>query len=182
MMIAKSDWERLIPHRGSMSLLDTVVEWDDDKIHLTATSHRHADNPLRSDGMLRALHLCEYGAQAMAVHGGLLAQRAGSVAAPGLLVSLRAVQLHVSRIDDLPDALDVYAQMLLGGERSWQYQFRVEHRTRLLALGRAAVINAPAITLSEVTSAEITSAEITSAQIRLVEVGPAEIKPGEMPG
>lgn len=141
-MLAKAQWEHLIPHRGAMSLLDTVLDWDDERIHLTATSHARADNPLRSDGMLRALHLCEYGAQAMAVHGGLLAQRAGRVAAPGFLVSLRGVELHVARIDDLAGALAVFADRLLDSGTSWQYAFRVEHAGELLAAGRAAVIHA----------------------------------------
>lgn len=141
-MIAKPQWEQLIPHRGAMSLLDAVLDWDDECIHLTAISHARADNPLRSEGLLRALHLCEYGAQAMAVHGGLLAQREGRVAAPGFLVSLRGVRLHVERIDDLPGPLDVRAIKLLDGGASWQYEFRVEHRGCLLAEGRAAVIHA----------------------------------------
>jgi len=141
-MVAKAQWQHLIPHTGAMSLLDTVLDWDDSRIHITAISHASRDNPLRSDGMLRALNLCEYGAQAMAVHGGLLAQRAGKVAAPGFLVSLRGVQLHVARIDDLPGALDVHALKLLDGGSSWQYEFRVEHHGRLLAEGRAAVIHA----------------------------------------
>jgi len=141
-MIVKADWEYLIPHRGAMSLLDSVVDWDDTRIHLTATSHAHTDNPLRSDGRLRAVHLCEYGAQAMAVHGGLLAQREGKVAAPGLLVSLRSVRLHVARVDELPGPLDVHAIKLLDGGASWQYAFRVEHRGQVLAEGRAAVIHA----------------------------------------
>ena len=143
-MLPKTEWHHLIPHRGTMSLLDSVLAWDDERIHLTAASHRDADNPLRSDGRLRALHLCEYGAQAMAVHGGLLAQRAGTVAAPGFLVSLRAVHLHVARIDDLPDELDVHARKLLDGGGSWQYEFRIEHAGRVLADGRAAVVQAGA--------------------------------------
>lgn len=141
MSLSKREWEALIPHRGTMSLLDSVIEWDNTRIHLSTDSHRRGDNPLRSDGRLRAVHLCEYGAQAMAVHGGLLAQREGAVAAPGLLVSLRAVQLHVARIDDLPGPLDVYAEKLLDSGTSWQYAFRVEHRSQLLAEGRAAVIS-----------------------------------------
>ena len=141
-MIVKTDWEYLIPHRGAMSLLDSVVDWDDTRVHLTAISHTHTDNPLRSDGLLRAVHLCEYGAQAMAVHGGLLAQREGKVAAPGLLVSLRSVRLHVARVDELPGPLDVHAIKLLDGGASWQYEFRVEHRGQVLAEGRAAVIHA----------------------------------------
>jgi len=141
-MIVKTDWDSLIPHRGAMSLLDSVVDWDDTRVHLTAISHTHTDNPLRSDGLLRAVHLCEYGAQAMAVHGGLLAQREGKVAAPGLLVSLRSVRLHVARVDELPGPLDVHAIKLLDGGASWQYEFRVEHRGQVLAEGRAAVIHA----------------------------------------
>jgi predicted hotdog family 3-hydroxylacyl-ACP dehydratase len=140
-MIAKPQWEHLIPHRGAMSLLETVLDWDNERIHLSALSHSRADNPLRSDGLLRAVHLCEYGAQAMAVHGGLLAQREGKVATPGFLVSLRDVHLHVQRIDDLPGALDVRALKLLDGGASWQYEFRIEHRGKALVEGRAAVMH-----------------------------------------
>ena len=52
-------------------------------------------------GVLRALHLCEYGAQAMAAHGGLLARDTGGGAKAGMLVALRGVALHVARIDHL---------------------------------------------------------------------------------
>jgi predicted hotdog family 3-hydroxylacyl-ACP dehydratase len=138
--LARSEWQDLIPHRGAMCLLDAVVAWDDERIHASADSHRRGDNPLRSDGRLRGVHLCEYAAQAMAVHGGLLARRDGAAARPGLLVSLRAVELHVARIDDLPGALDVHAQKLLDGGAGWQYAFRIEHAGRLLATGRAAVM------------------------------------------
>lgn len=140
----KSDWSTLIPHAGLMCLLDDVVAWDEAAIHLRSDSHRRLDNPLRSDGRLRALHLCEYGAQAMAVHGGLVARAAGGVARPGYLVSVRDVQLQVERVDDLAGTLDVHAQCLLGGDGSWQYRFRVEHDGEVLATGRAAVIAAAA--------------------------------------
>lgn len=142
MTLPKSDWSRLIPHAGAMCLLDEVVAWDDTTIHLRTDSHRRADNPLRSDARLRALHLCEYGAQAMAVHGGLVARAADGVARPGYLVSLREVELRVERVDDLDGALDVHAERLLGGDGSWQYRFRVDHRGEILAAGRAAVMQA----------------------------------------
>ncbi|MEO8010882.1 MAG: phosphotransferase, partial [Dokdonella sp.] len=82
-MLEKSDWSHLIPHQGLMCLLDEVVAWDDTHIHARSDSHRRDDNPLRSDGMLRALHLCEYGAQSMAVHGALLARASGAAASSG---------------------------------------------------------------------------------------------------
>ena len=139
-MPIERDWAALIPHRDAMCLLDEVVVWDETTIHARSDSHRRGDNPLRSNGVLRALHLCEYGAQAMAIHGGLIARSAGTIAAPGFLVSLRAIELAVTRIDDLPAALDIHAERLAHGERSWQYGFRVEHRGALLASGRAAVM------------------------------------------
>jgi len=139
-ILPKSDWAALIPHADAMCLLDEVVAWDGESIHARTRSHARGDNPLRSDGKLRALHLAEYGAQAMAIHGGLLARAQGEVAAPGYLVSLREVELAVARVDDIADALDVHAQRLLAGDGHWQYEFRVEHARRLLAQGRAAVI------------------------------------------
>jgi predicted hotdog family 3-hydroxylacyl-ACP dehydratase len=139
-MLAKPAWEHLIPHRSAMCLLDAVVAWNEASIHAQSASHRRADNPLRSDGRLRAVHLCEYAAQAMAIHGGLLAQRDGRVAAPGFLVSLRAVKLHVARLDELPHCLDVHADKLIDSAGSFQYAFRVEHAGVLLAEGRAAVM------------------------------------------
>ena len=139
-MLDKSDWSHLIPHQGHMCLLDAVVDWTDGRIHARSGSHRREDNPLRSDGILRAVHLCEYGAQAMAVHGALLARASGESAKPGYLVSLRAVELHVVRIDDLATALDVHAERLLGSDTSWQYAFRIEHAGIEIASGRAAVM------------------------------------------
>ena len=130
----------LIPHQGTMCLLDEVLEWNADRIACLTRSHQRPDNPLRSNDLLRAIHLCEYGAQAMAVHGGLLARDHGGIAKPGLLVSLRAVRIDAARIDDLPDALAVEAEKLLDNGSSWQYQFRVLHRGLPLAEGRAAVM------------------------------------------
>ena len=143
-MLDKSHWGHLIPHQGLMCLLDSVAGWDESHIRAQTASHARADNPLRQDGRLRALHLCEYGAQAMAVHGGLLAQAAGTRALPGLLVSLRGVQLACEYVDGLPGLLEVQAERLLAAAQSWQYAFQVSHAGQLLAQGRAAVMVQPA--------------------------------------
>ncbi|MGY1425987.1 phosphotransferase [Lysobacter sp. A289] len=126
-----------------MCLWDEVLDWDADVIHLRTTRHRDPAHPLRSHDCLRAIHLCEYGAQAMAVHGGLLAQAAGGVARPGMLVSLRAVELHVARIDQLAGDLVAEARLLIGGDHGWQYHFCIRHAGSLLAEGRAAVMPQP---------------------------------------
>ncbi|AOD13680.1 phosphotransferase [Xanthomonas fragariae] len=130
----------LIPHQGSMCLWEDVAEWDAQRIVLRSHAHRSDMHPLRADGRLRALHLCEYGAQAMAVHGGLLGRKSDKPARLGLLVALRAVELHVAYLDDLPDAIVCEAQVLMQGEDSQQYSFRLTHQAQLLGEGRATVM------------------------------------------
>lgn len=143
-MLARSEWAALIPHAGAMCLLDEVVAWDAVRLHARSASHQRADNPLRAAGRLHAVNLCEYAAQAMAIHGALCARRSGRTARPGWLVALREVALAVERIDDLAGRLQVHVECLLTLADSLQYGFRVEHRGRLLATGRAAVVLRPA--------------------------------------
>lgn len=142
-MLPKSEWAALIPHQGAMCLLDEVVDWDAERLHARSASHQRSDNPLRADGVLHAVNLCEYGAQAMAVHGALCARARGGAARPGYLVALREVRLKVQRIDDLPGRLQVHVECLLALDDSLQYAFRIEHRGSVLASGRAAVLQRP---------------------------------------
>jgi predicted hotdog family 3-hydroxylacyl-ACP dehydratase len=133
----------LIPHQDAMCLLECVEYCDSELIVCSTRSHAAPANPLRSSaragGHLAAVHLCEYGAQAMAVHGGLLARQAGAQAEPGLLVSLRDVKFSVAQID-APEALEVRARRLHGSEAGWQYDFEVRAGERVLAAGRAMVM------------------------------------------
>ncbi len=128
-----------IPHQGSMCLLDAVLAWDSGQIHCRASSHRQPDNPLRAAARLGAACGIEYAAQAMAVHGALLAP-AGAPPRPGYLASVRSVQLAVDRLDDLAQDLDIVAERLSGDEHNILYHFRVEHAGDLLLSGRAAVM------------------------------------------
>lgn len=141
-MLAKTDFIDLIPHAGDMCLLDGVVAWDASSIHAVSFSHVLVSHPLRGEGGLHAVHLAEYGAQAMAVHGALQAREEGATGPkPGMLVSLRGVKLGVATIDTLAGTLDVHAQCLIADESGAQYTFRIMHEGREIASGRAAVIH-----------------------------------------
>jgi predicted hotdog family 3-hydroxylacyl-ACP dehydratase len=138
---------RHIPHQGSMCLLDYVEAWDQQRIQCRASSHRAADNPLRAYGRLSAACGIEYAAQAMAVHGALLAPPDSTSARVGYLVSVRGTQLHVSRLDDIAADLLVEATCITRSENNILYQFSVRAAGRLLLEGRAAVVfNADALT------------------------------------
>jgi predicted hotdog family 3-hydroxylacyl-ACP dehydratase len=136
-----------IPHSGSMCLLERLEGWDADEIRCSTTTHRLADNPLRTAGGLLAPNAIEYAAQAMALHGGLLAAE-GKTPSAGFLASARNVRMAVARLDDIEGALQVQARRLSGDERQILYEFAVKAEDgRMLAEGRAVVVlNTPLAT------------------------------------
>lgn len=129
-----------IPHRGRMCLLDRVESWDRQGIACLADSHRAADHPLRAHGRLGAACGIEYAAQAMAVHGALLAPTAPGRPRAGYLVSVRATRLHVARLDDIAADLRIEATCLTRSEHTTLYRFSVSAAGRPLLDGRAAVV------------------------------------------
>lgn len=135
---------RRIPHQGNMCLLERVSAWDSEQISCEASSHLDPGNPLRAHGRLGAACGIEYAAQAMAVHGALVAemQAATSDEAPkaGYLVSVRGVTLHVARLDDVGTALAVRAERGSGNAGSVLYDFSVHAGNALLLSGRAVVM------------------------------------------
>jgi predicted hotdog family 3-hydroxylacyl-ACP dehydratase len=128
-----------IPHQGSMCLLDTVAGWSAEHIVCSALSHNDPAHPLRAAGRLGAASGIEYAAQAMAVHGALMAS-AHAAPRQGYLTSVRSVTLHAERLDDLPGALSVRAERVSGDANHVLYQFFVHHQGRCLLEGRAAVV------------------------------------------
>ena len=103
------DWiAARIPHQGRMCLLDRVEHIGAAEVVCSAISHTDADNPMREGGRLGVACGIEYAAQAMALHGALIAQARGAPPpSMGFLVSVRSVALHVSRLDDVPGRLTV---------------------------------------------------------------------------
>ncbi|MFA5628194.1 MAG: hypothetical protein WCX90_08760 [Thiohalomonadaceae bacterium] len=141
MILGREKLCALIPHAGAMCLLDGVENWSDDHIVCISDSHHLQDNPLRSAAGLAALHGVEYGAQAMAVHGGLLAQQDGRKLSAGYLAALRDVSLHSSCLDELPGALHVTARRLLADGGNLMYHIEVSNSRRTLVEARITVID-----------------------------------------
>lgn len=131
--------EARIPHKGNMCLLDAVLQWDNETIVCRATSHIAADHPLRAEGSLGIANGIEYAAQAMAVHGALLAA-SDSAPAAGYLTSVRDVQWQAPRLDTLAPELQIRAQRLSGDSNTILYSFQLEADGRGVLSGRASVM------------------------------------------
>jgi predicted hotdog family 3-hydroxylacyl-ACP dehydratase len=144
--------EQHILHKGRMCLLDEVLSWDATRIRCRSASHRAGDNPLRAHGRLGAACGIEYAAQAMAVHGALIAASAplastmstrvrGSIGdAVGYLASVRNVALFVERLDDLAADLIAGAERITGDDRTVLYEFEVSSAGQPLLRGRASIV------------------------------------------
>lgn len=144
--------EQHIAHKGRMCLLEEVLSWDAKRIRCRSATHRAADNPLRAHGRLGAACGIEYAAQAMAVHGALVAASAplvssvarsvrGSIGTTlGYLASVRNVALYVTRLDDLEADLIACAERITGDGRTVLYEFSVWHTMQPLLRGRASIV------------------------------------------
>lgn len=138
-MLGRRQIAALIPHQGSMCLLEQAVEWDETRILCRSRTHLAADNPLRRGGRLGALCGIEYGLQAAALHGAL---RNGGAQRPGYFAALRDLSLDADRLDDPAlGPLIVTATQELRHAAGLIYSFRLTSETgRRLVSGRATVM------------------------------------------
>ncbi|SMN12212.1 3-hydroxydecanoyl-[ACP] dehydratase [uncultured Candidatus Thioglobus sp.] len=131
----------LIPHAGKMCLIDTVDVWDNDSIVCTTKTHQQPDNPLLSNGVLPISALIEYGAQAMAVHGALLAQKAGEQMQEGYLAALKNIEFHQnSAVNGILLPLSIKATKQFATQGNMIYQFSVVFKGNDLISGTATVM------------------------------------------
>jgi predicted hotdog family 3-hydroxylacyl-ACP dehydratase len=135
-----TDITGLLPHAGTARMIERVVSWDGEHIVAATARHRATDNPLRKDGRLAAVHLAEFGAQTMAIHGGLLNRAAGNAPKPALLVSVRDFACTRDFIEELPGELRVTARVLLATPANFQYAFEVHSADERIAGGRVAAM------------------------------------------
>ncbi len=140
MLIDRRWIEDHIPHAGKMCLLDEVLEWDASRIRCRGSSHRNADNPLRSHGRLGAACGIEYAAQSMAIHGALIATAEHGRTPVGYLASVRGVTLFAKHLDDVQADLIAAAERITSDSATVLYEFSVAAADRVLLAGRATIV------------------------------------------
>lgn len=129
----------LIPHAGSMCLIDRVENWDADHILCFTRSHLNPHNPLRRDAMLPALSGVEYASQAMAIHGAL-AKIVPARPRAGYLASLRNLHARHRRLDVFEEDLKITAERIFADEERAMYEFSLQVRATIILSGRATVV------------------------------------------
>lgn len=133
-----TDIDARVPHAGDMVLIDEVISHDDSRITCRAETGPLEHHPLGRKGRLPASALAEYGAQAMAVHGSLLAA-AEVPPREGRLVALPELELGVPALDEAAELI-IHAERIGGSAVGEVYAFRVLCDDAMLARGRATVM------------------------------------------
>lgn len=121
-----------------MLFIDRVDSWNEHSIRCSSDSHRDPEHPLRMHGRLSALHLIEYGAQAMGIHGALL----NGAPQAGYLAAIRDARLMIDLLDDIDGSLQIEAAMLGQSGQGVIYQIHIcDAQHRLLLSARATIIH-----------------------------------------
>lgn len=137
MLINRQQLCELIPHEGNMCLLDTVESWDENQIICASSTHNQKDNPLRDSNRLGCVNAIEYGAQATAVHGGLLARKNHyEITRSGFLVQVKDLEFVDCDLSAIPDPLTIQARQIHFDKASMLYMIIIKHNHEELMQGR----------------------------------------------
>ncbi len=123
--LARLDIETLIPHSDGMCLLEKIVAYTPEYICCQTQTHLEVNNPLKREGALSNMHLIEYGAQAVAVHGGLIERLSTSKWEPrlGYIALLKSIKWGY--FDPITPFLEVKADLITANEMSKLYEFYI---------------------------------------------------------
>ncbi|MFM0501989.1 hotdog family protein [Paraburkholderia caffeinilytica] len=118
--------EAIIPHRGTMLLIDAVNTFSEESLSARATVHAdawYAD----ADGAMPAWIGIELMAQAIAAHVALLAMRGGGRARPGVLLGSRSYRALQASFAGGAQLLIHATELLRSEEGHGAYECTIHH-------------------------------------------------------
>ncbi len=126
----KSQICQLLPHSGTMCLIDEIVSWDKEMLVAKTMSHTELKNPLTNEDSLNSIHGVEYAAQAMALHSALIkSEKMEQTKTRGYLASVKNINilqeyLFEKQGDDITPLL-IKVFVLMAGSQGFSYQFEI---------------------------------------------------------
>lgn len=126
-----------------MSLIDRVLSWDDNELQCESRRHFNRENPLAEQGHLGTACLLEYGAQAAAIHAGLVWRESGSTTAiskekPAYVAVVKDMVLACAEVPSATQTIICHIQRELVTEQGAIYHMRLANEQ--LELLRARII------------------------------------------
>ena len=127
--------EQRLPHAGTMSLLNEVIEANSNSLTALAKSHLETNNPLRLNGKIATVNGIEYAAQAMAIHGSLLSD----ISPAGYIAAVRNIDINVPFFPETDAPLIIEVQRLMSDKNGFSYQFYINCEQISLISGKITV-------------------------------------------
>ncbi|MBN1378387.1 MAG: hypothetical protein JXA04_04050 [Gammaproteobacteria bacterium] len=121
-----------------MSLIDRVIDCDENYIKCETDSHKAEKNPLTENGKLASIILIEYASQAAGIHASLN-QRELTQGKPAYIGSIKNVKLFTESLENINETLILEARCILSNAKGAIYDFSVYHR-QPLAEGRVTLV------------------------------------------
>ena len=135
--------ETLLPHAGRMRLIDRVVSYDEQTLFARVIRIAQPDHPLAEAGVLSIICGLEYGAQAMAIHGALLASGGSprSARVTATWSQRPTLRWTVERLDQCAAPLVITAISEFRSDNQVAYRFEISASEHDSVLGgRASVL------------------------------------------
>lgn len=118
--------EAIIPHRGTMLLIDGIDTFSEETLSARATVHADAWYAT-ADGAMPAWIGIELMAQTIAAHVALLAMRGGGRARPGVLLGSRSYRALQASFADGAQLLIHVTELLRSEEGHGAYECTIHH-------------------------------------------------------
>ena len=138
--LTKDDILQLIPHGPAMCLLDAVDGWDQNVINCHTGSSWKDDNPLMEGGELGVASLIEYGAQAAAIHSGLIMSASQeqdvNLEKPAYVAVVKEVEMSRSIVPDSVDVIACEAHLEMATEQGALYRVQLTGDGECLLTGQ----------------------------------------------
>lgn len=149
--LKKHEIEALIPHAGGMCLLEKVLAYSSDEIICQTRSHLLADNPLKKNGILSSMHLIEYGAQAIAIHGGLMQRDAIRVEPlkPKMAYIAMLKSITWGTFNPFTENLQVKAKVIVADDMAKRYTFCITDVQQVTVCSGTVMIVHPPVEVTE---------------------------------
>ena len=127
----------LLPHSGSMVLIDNVVAWSEKKLVCETRRHLDASFPLKEYDVVPASAGIELAAQAMAIHVALVRDDGPK---QGLLTHVKNICFGNSSLNDASDLLTIEVRADRIGIRGCSYSFEIKSGGAACLNGRVGVV------------------------------------------
>ena len=144
----KQELCQLLPHSGTMCLIDEIISWDSTNLLAQTESHLNCNNPLRHQGAISSIIGVEYAAQTMALHAALLSQQedpgnSRKQKPGGYLATIRNIRIDADSLYS-PDSVNlsplvISVSVLMCDSQGYSYDFTITADNSPLLSGRLTI-------------------------------------------